>query len=127
MDALPQKDRATQRRKVATNAIVKASTRPGIDMGWVLGEIAAERDRLDELLAQGDGEWRCWDGHDFAEAMKGNSKPGLDYERLTKHVVWALFAYGDDPEFWRHVERRIQEARVLLLPETAKRHVRTRL
>jgi hypothetical protein len=128
MDALPQKDRATQRRKVATNAIVKASTRPGIDMGWVLGEIAAERDRLDERLEMSDGKW-TWSEDDMAEAFKGTGgEPRSEDELLIRNAVYALYDFRDDPEFMREVQCRIEAEQLhQALPETVECRVSARL
>jgi hypothetical protein len=54
-----------------------------------------------------------------ASAADAIAKASLDYERRVRDVIWAS---------WRDVERRTQETQLSqALPETAKRHVRTRL
>lgn len=108
MDALPPKDRATERRKAAANAIAAASTQPDYDMDELLDELDAARDRLDERQAESGGEW-TWGEDELVEAVMENSEVlGADDEPLVREVIYAHNAIGDDPGFWREVEDRIR-------------------
>jgi len=106
--ALTSKDRATERRKAAANAIVAASTQPDYDMVELLYELDAARDRLDERQAESGGEW-TWGEDELVEAVMEHSEElGADDEQLVRKVIYAHDAIGDDPGFWREVEVRIQ-------------------